>query len=82
MSKYLYILCLWVALSIASCNTDYPSGAEYENYQFTNLDQKAGTWKPILLISNDQISIPAPEPTTSEAYLSELKTMKTTLASA
>ena len=82
MSKYLYILFFLVALSIASCNNDYPNGAEYENYQFTNLDQKAGTWKPILLTSNDQISIPAPEPTTSEAYLSELKTMKTTLASA
>lgn len=84
MSKYLYILCLWVkhCLLLAAILIILEVVLDMKTINLQIWIKNAETWKPILLTSNDQISIPAPEPTTSEAYLSELKTMKTTLASA
>ena len=37
-----------------------------------NIDANAGTWKPIVLTTNNQIGVPAPTAVTSDAYKAEL----------
>ncbi|TLV02349.1 phosphatase PAP2 family protein [Dyadobacter luticola] len=42
----------------------------------SSLDEKAGTWKPYILASSDDINVPAPEAASSEYYKTELKKLK------
>lgn len=48
----------------------------YPALQPENLDPDAGTWKPVLLASADEIEVPAPAAANSPGYISELNEVK------
>lgn len=76
MKKHLpYILYLSL-FGILSCNKDLQTELPYESYEYASLDENGGNWKPILLTSGAEISIPVPEATNSSAYQAELAQAK------
>jgi hypothetical protein len=75
-----YLCAWWCLLIVASCDSDLPRFANYSAYDFNKLDETGGTWTPVLLTSPNQITITAPEDVNSQAYQTELATLKTTLA--
>lgn len=48
----------------------------YSSYGFSDLDEDAGTWTPILLTSADQPVIGTPDDVSSATYLAELEDLK------
>jgi hypothetical protein len=73
-----YTLIFSVLLLIAvpfSCK-DIISSEGLFPLQPANVDANAGTWKPIILTTNNQIAVPAPAAVTSAAYLAELASIK------
>lgn len=80
-SLRLFIIYTCVSLvSIISCEPELPRFANYAAYEFTALDEDAGTWTPILITSPDTISIAAPEDVNSQSYQDELAALRTMLA--
>ncbi len=61
---------------LLTCEHDIPVRLEFNTYEFANLDANGGNWKPILLNSPGQISLPAPQATNSTAYQTELADVK------
>jgi hypothetical protein len=78
--KSLYTLSFWLSVAavllILGCSKDYPTGAEFEPYQYSSLDQNAGSWKTVLLQNPEQIVIDAPQDITQASYKSELQALK------
>jgi len=79
--KYTLFLIATLAVLFISCSKDYPTGSEFDPYTFSGTDQNGGDWKPILLTSNEQIIIDAPNSPNSDAYKAELSAMKKTISS-
>lgn len=74
--KKLFILTLVIAIVAISCDKEVPLDQELKTLTPANLDEDAGTWKPIYLGSNNQIPVAAPASTSSQAYLNDLETIK------
>ena len=76
--KSIYLITFFGLLLITtSCNQDVTS----ENLKFpslapVNADADAGNWKPILLSSKTEYSIPAPATVTSSEYISQINEVK------
>lgn len=67
-----YLLLLFVAaFLLQSCSEEVEPGIEYETYAFATLDSAGGEWKTAH-INADNFTVPAPEATNSDAYLSEI----------
>lgn len=74
----LFALCFVLIGSffLSSCEKDLLTYADYEDYIYSQADENGGNWKPVLLSGPSQISIPAPEATSSTAYQAELAALK------
>lgn len=79
-NKWIRIVLTFGLLYSFSCEKELLTQADYTDYTFTRLDEKGGTWKPILLTAGNQISIPSPQDVTSDAYKSELAALKSAMA--
>lgn len=79
-NKWIRIVLAFGLVYAFSCEKDILTQADYTDYAFTSLDEKGGTWKPILLTTANQISIPAPKDVTSAEYKSELEALKSAMA--
>ncbi|MEQ9443336.1 MAG: phosphatase PAP2 family protein [Cyclobacteriaceae bacterium] len=78
---FLYLLLIgMISLLVVSCQEDLPTYAEFDAYTFASTDENGGNWAPILLSDPMQIEIPVPETVTSDAYLAELASLKSTTA--
>ena len=59
-----------------SCETDLPTYTGFDSYLYKDLDEDAGTWTPVLLLTSADTLIPAPVDVTSDVYLTELDEVK------
>ncbi|MDX1941366.1 MAG: phosphatase PAP2 family protein [Saprospiraceae bacterium] len=82
MKKFLHFIIIFITVSLffTSCEEDFPTQADIEPYNFASLDVNGGKWKPILLNSATEISIPVPESTSSQSYQSELSELKSIIS--
>jgi hypothetical protein len=71
-----------VAATLAStgCSKDIPTQEELTPSSPTGVDANAGSWRMIVLTGPTQIDVPAPLPTSSEAYQAELAAIKSAQA--
>lgn len=76
MKSNLLILVFCVVALLTGCETELPTQASYRAYAFTDVDEDGGTWNPVLLNAPDQIVLTAPEDVSSDAYQTELASMK------
>jgi hypothetical protein len=74
-----YCLLLGSLFFLFSCDKDLPTQLDYDSITFSSIDENGGNWKPVLLASADEISIPAPEETSSTAYQAELAELKSAM---
>ena len=83
MKKYLIPVSLIVVTTlivlVQSCQKEADTLMDFEPYGFSGLDDNGGTWKPILLTSGSQVTVPTPDDVTSAAYLQEVADLKTTV---
>lgn len=78
MNKHItFFILLLVALVVVpfSCK-EIDSDEALEISRPANLDVSAGTWRTIVLTSNNQVAVPAPAAVTSDAYRAELAAVK------
>ena len=63
---------------VVACNKDVDGRTEnIASLQPSNVDLNAGTWKPILLTSSDEIAVAAPSATTTPDYIAQVNEIKT-----
>lgn len=74
-SKFI-ILTFFLSLFIISCDKTIVDPAK-PAYTATNLDPNAGNWKTYILQSNEEISVPEPNASSSAEYKAELESLKT-----
>jgi hypothetical protein len=81
MKKIIFIsltTVLLAALVIVACNKDVEGRTDKApSLQPANIDLNAGTWKPILLATADEIAVPAPSATTTPDYIAQVNEIKT-----
>lgn len=75
-NKYIFIVLALGLLFGLSCEKELLTQADYTDYSFAGIDEKGGSWKPILLSGASQIVIPAPKDVTSDEYKTELNNVK------
>lgn len=71
-----YISFILILLLPTSCNKDLELQEQLAPLAHFDPDANAGSWVPILLSSNDQIMVSAPEDIGSASYRSELEAIK------
>ncbi len=49
-----------ILLAFLSCEKDVPSYVDIDSYEFKSVDDKGGTWKPVLLTAPTDIQVAAP----------------------
>src|SRR3954464_15336133 len=78
MKNYkLYIASLVIVLvTVVGCDKEVQSEQNLKPLTPSDVDANAGTWKPILLTSNNQITVAPPAPVSSDAYKAELQSIK------
>ncbi|MBC6994478.1 phosphatase PAP2 family protein [Lewinella lacunae] len=69
-----------VAFAFFSCEKDLPTYYEFQGYEFASVDPTGGNWKPILINSGADISLPTPSAPGSPAYLQEIEDLKEQVA--
>ena len=79
-NKWIRIILAFGLVYAFSCEKDLLTHADYADYTFASLDEKGGSWKPILLTGGNQISIPTPKDVSSDDYKNELAALKTAMA--
>ena len=72
----LAVAVLAAALASTGCSKDIPTQEALTPSSPTGADANAGTWRMIVLTGPTQIDVPAPLPTSSEAYQAELAAIK------
>jgi PAP2 superfamily len=77
VSKTVFSLSIACLLFFA-CNKDLTTleGNDWTELRPTRLDSNAGNWKPAVLITANNVSIPAPAATNSAAYQADLTELK------
>ncbi|MBL7821721.1 MAG: phosphatase PAP2 family protein [Saprospiraceae bacterium] len=79
--KIPFLVTIFFMSFLISCDEDIPQNVAFEAYTFAaNPDINAGDWKAILLTSNEQIAIAAPNDVTSAEYKAELTNLKNTIS--
>ena len=68
------------ALASIGCSKDIPTQETLTPSSPSGTDANAGTWRMIVLAGPTQIDVPAPAPTSSEAYQAELAAIKSAQA--
>ncbi|MDF2158921.1 phosphatase PAP2 family protein [Algoriphagus sp. CAU 1675] len=76
MKTLLRIIILLSGLSLGGCFRELPTELEFDSYQFQGIDEDAGFWKPILLESGSDLSVPNPTSVSSPEYQMELEQVK------
>lgn len=80
-NKFTLFVCSCLAFTLLiSCEKELPVHANFSAYSFSGLDDKGGTWSPILLSGPDQIVIPNPQEVNSAAYQEELTALRSKTA--
>ena len=74
-----YISLFFTFFFILSCNKDIENPS-IVSYLPSDLDIKAGTWKPYVLANVNDIIVPEPKANTDPAYLKELDSLKNYIA--
>ncbi|WP_192347762.1 phosphatase PAP2 family protein [Algoriphagus sp. Y33] len=77
----LSLVVLVALLTVTGCNMDLNTELEFESYEFSGIDQDAGTWKPILISSGSDIAVDEPTADNSPEFLAELDGVKSRIAS-
>ena len=73
----------WLALSalvLLSCDRQVQPTEALPPLQAASVDADAGGWRMLVLSAPDQIAVPAPAATTSDAYRAELQALRTAQA--
>ncbi|MBT1704770.1 phosphatase PAP2 family protein [Chryseosolibacter indicus] len=70
--SYIFLFVFSSAMLIVSCDKDISNGEDFTPIKPSNIDADAGTWDMIVLTSPDQIVVPAPVDTQTDAYKAEL----------
>ncbi len=65
-----------IIASITSCENDLPTHFQFTAYEFSDLDEDGGSWKPILFANGSSIVIDQPAAVNSAEYQAELATLK------
>lgn len=78
--KYNLFILVFI-LSAVSCQKDLERYATFASYDYASLDDKGGTWKPVLLSGPDQIAIAAPAALHSDEYKAEIEEVRLLTAS-
>jgi hypothetical protein len=80
--KNLYILYFFVLIfGLGACTKEIDeAGQNLEPLNPTNLDANAGSWKPVVLATQDEVALNAPLAANSAEYLQEIAELKTTMA--
>lgn len=66
-----------LAILATGCDKDVPLNQELKTLNPANIDEDAGTWKPILMTGVSQVAVAAPAAQTSAAFQAEIETIKT-----
>src|ERR1041385_364091 len=74
--KRIFTILAALAILVAGCDKDVPLNQELKTLQPLDLDEDAGNWKPILMTSVSQVAVAAPTAETSDAFKTELATIK------
>src|SRR5687768_13394785 len=81
MKKIFFLSITVLATSITfivGCNKDIEGRTDnIAALQPANIDLNAGTWKPVLLTSPDEFSVPVPSSTTTPDYIAQINEIKT-----
>ncbi|MDR7128860.1 uncharacterized lipoprotein YehR (DUF1307 family) [Algoriphagus sp. 4150] len=72
----LLLVVLVALVTVTGCNMDLNTELEYGSYEFSGIDQNAGTWKPILIAAGSDISIDPPTAENSPQFLAEVNGVK------
>ena len=80
LATSLALAVLAAALASTGCSKDIPTQETLTPSSPTGVDANAGTWRMIVLTGPTQIDVPAPLPTSSEAYQAELAAIKSAQA--
>ncbi|MEI9917991.1 MAG: phosphatase PAP2 family protein [Bacteroidota bacterium] len=75
--KRIFTVLAALILIVTGCDKDVPLNQQLRTLQPANLDEDAGTWKPVLMTSVSQVAVAAPADVSSDAYKAELATIKT-----
>ena len=78
MKKIFTIIIIFALLlgTFAGCENELPTYFEFDAYEFSDLDENGGTWRPILFSSGSAIAISAPAAVGSPEYQAELAAVK------
>jgi hypothetical protein len=76
LNKFYFSVFVLVVFVFTSCDKEISQSQELKALQPANIDANAGTWKPILLTSNSQITVATPIDVSTAAYKAELQTIK------
>lgn len=74
--KKFFTLTLAIVIFATACDKEVPLNQELKTLAPVNLDEDAGTWRPVHMGSNNQIPVAAPGAVTAQAYLTDLETIK------
>ena len=69
-----------LALAAAACDQTVQPTEALPPLQAASVDAAAGTWRMIVMTSPDQVAVPAPTATTSDAYKAEVEAVKSAQA--
>lgn len=73
MNKYILIAFIFFSLFFTACEDEQPTFVSFDSYQWADLDDNGGTWKPVVLASNEAITLVAPEATIPQSEIDEVK---------
>lgn len=80
-NKILQLSGLFLLLMLHACNKDLDAPKNVEAYAYSNVDNKAGTWKLVFLNSVSDITIATPVQTSSAEYQTMLGALKSASSS-
>jgi hypothetical protein len=78
MCNKLFISLLFICsiVGFVACEKDLPTYLEYKDYSFSSTDENGGNWQTILIDQGADITIGAPENTSSASYTTEISDLK------
>lgn len=79
--RYLFLITSLIAIT-ASCMEELPTKLEFEGYEYSELDENAGSWNLILMSSPEQVSLSAPSAPGSPTLNQELQEAKSKITNA
>ncbi|WP_439487768.1 phosphatase PAP2 family protein [Algoriphagus sp.] len=65
-----------LVFTLSRCSMDLATELDYKSYEFSGIDQNAGTWKPILMASGSDIALDEPTAVSSQEFLAEVAGVK------